>query len=89
MATHKSAEKRHRQSLKKRDRNRQAKSTLRSAIKSALTLATEKGDKDAVTVALRKATRLLDKAAVHGVLHKKTAARHISRLTKRVKSAQA
>ena len=83
MATHASAEKRHRQSLKRRARNRFAKSTLRTAVKEALALA-QSGDAKGAKEATRAAVRLLDKAAVHGVLHKKTAQRQISRLDVRI-----
>ncbi len=83
MATHASAEKRYRQSVKRRARNRFAKATFRTAVKNALTLA-QSGDSAGAKVAARAATRLLDKAAVHGVIHKKTAQRQISRLDIRI-----
>lgn len=87
MATHRSAEKRHRQSLKRRDRNKQAFGAIASAKKKVLTLARDKANKGDVQMALRTAVRLIDKALVHGQLHKKTAARQISRLTKQVNAA--
>lgn len=83
MATHASAAKRHRQSLKRRDRNRFQKATIRTAIKSALANL-EKGDIEGAKKATATATKLLDKAAIHGVMHRKTASRTISRLAKRV-----
>ncbi len=83
MATHASAEKRHRQSLKRRANNRLAKSTIRTTIKGAL-VAAKGGQPDEAKAKARLATRLLDKAAVHGVMHKKTAQRTISRLNIRV-----
>jgi small subunit ribosomal protein S20 len=83
MATHKSAAKRHRQSLKKKARNRFAKATIRTTSKSALEAA-QSGNKEEAKTALKIATRSIAKASVHGTLHKKTAARKISRLTKRV-----
>lgn len=86
MATHKSAEKRHRQSVKRRDRNRFAKATIRSTLKKALTLA-EAGKVEEARAAAKVATKLLDKAAVHGVLHKKNAARRIGRLASRIENA--
>ena len=93
MATHRSAEKRHRQSLKRRARNRLARATYRTAIKSAVTAAeagtTVGANKEATNAGEVKdktqaAVRLLDKAARHGIVHKKNAARKISRLQKRV-----
>ena len=83
MATHKSAIKRHRQSLKRRARNRFAKSTIRSQIKSALQ-SIESGNKEQAKEAATTATTLLDKAAIQGVLHKNTARRKISRLQKKI-----
>lgn len=87
MGTHKSADKRHRQSLKRKTRNRLAKSTLRTAIKSSLELATAGKIKEAKEQ-LKVASKLLDKAAVHGIIHKKNAQRKISRLTQAVNRAE-
>ena len=80
MANHKSALKRHRQSLKARERNRMMKTRVKNATK-ALHAAIESKDNDAVTVALKNATSILDKAASNKVVHWRTAARKISRLT--------
>ncbi len=88
MATHKSAEKRYRQSVKRRDNNRFAKATIRSTLKKALSLA-EAGKVDEAKVQAKLATKLLDKAAIHGVLHKKNAARRISRLNSHIQAAGA
>lgn len=79
MPTHKSAEKRERQNLVRNERNRQTRSTIRSAVKTTLDLAA-KGDKAGATKAAREATSLLDKAVNKGVLHKNNAARKVSRL---------
>lgn len=81
MANHKSAEKRHRQSLKRRDRNRMAKSGFRTAIKKAKS-AVESKDANAKEL-LRQAEKAIAKAANKGIVHKKSAARRISRLTKK------
>lgn len=43
-------------------------------------------DKDAAKVALDKAVPFIDKASTKGVIHKATASRKISRLTKLVNS---
>ena len=83
MATHSSAEKRHRQSIKRRDSNRYAKSTLRTSMKKATELASE-GKREEALEEARVANSLLDKAIVHGVMHKNTARRTISRLHKRI-----
>ena len=86
MATHKSAEKRYRQSLKRRARNRHANSTIRTLIKDALELAAS-GKKAEAKEKARAATRLLDKAAIHGIMHKKTAQRTISRMHVRINAS--
>lgn len=80
MANHKSALKRHRQSLKARERNRMMKTRVKNAMKAVHT-AIESQDQDAVTTALKAATTVLDKAASKKVVHWRTAARKISRLS--------
>ncbi len=80
MANHKSALKRHRQSLKARERNRMMKTRVKNAVK-AVRMAIEANDSEATATALKNATSLLDKAASKKVLHWKTAARKISRLS--------
>jgi len=86
MATHKSAVKRHKQSLKRRERNRTTKSTLRTAVKKTIELIAA-GDMTAATTQAKATNKLFDKAAVHGILHKKTAARSISRLYQKLSQA--
>ena len=85
MATHKSAEKRHRQSEKRRVRNHALKSQLRTLVKRVLT-AVEKKDASAAETELRVAARALDKAVTKGVLHRNNASRRLSRLTLRLNS---
>ncbi|NLW81096.1 MAG: 30S ribosomal protein S20 [Desulfovibrionales bacterium] len=80
MANHKSALKRHRQSLKARERNRMMKTRVKNAMK-AVRLAVESNDADAAAKALQDATSVLDKAAGKKVIHWRTAARKISRLS--------
>ncbi len=80
MANHKSALKRHRQSLKSRERNTMMKTRVKNAMK-AVRLAIESNDADATTKALQTATSILDKAASKKVIHWRTAARKISRLS--------
>ena len=92
MANHKSAAKRHRQSLKRRERNITQRSAFRTAVKKVVNMVSVKdaAASDSVKTdaaqALKAATRLLDKAAVHGIIHKNTARRKISRLATRVNS---
>ncbi|AMD93022.1 30S ribosomal protein S20 [Desulfomicrobium orale] len=80
MANHKSALKRHRQSLKARERNRIMKTRVKNAVK-AVRMAIEANDKEAAAKALQAATSILDKAASKKTLHWRTSARKISRLS--------
>ncbi len=89
MANHKSALKRHRQSLLARARNRAVKTRVRNVIKT-VRAALAGGDTAAAETALLSATKVLDKAASKKIIHWKTAARNISRLSAAVnKSKQA
>ena len=81
MAIHKSAIKRHKQSLVHAARNRAVKTRLKNVIKD-VRLAIQQQDKDAAAKALVIATSYLDKASTKGVIHWKNAARKISRLSK-------
>ena len=85
MANHKSAIKRYRQSLKRRDRNREIKDDLKGAIKKARAAAEGSDKAEAKKLAL-VAEQKLAKAAVKGIIHKANAKRRISRIT--VLSAQ-
>lgn len=87
MATHKSAEKRDRQSLKRRERNSSGKSAIKTKIKSVLSALGSK-DKEAASNALKVAVPALDKAAAKGVIHKRNASRRISRLTKKINTIE-
>ena len=81
MSNSSTAAKRHRQNLKRRIRNRMAKSQLRTNTRKLLELvqsrSTEEAKKQYVSVA-----SLLDRAVSKGVLHKNTAAREKHRLSK-------
>ena len=83
MAKTKSAEKRIRQSEKRRERNIRVKSRVKTAVKKLL-LAVESRNLEKSKVSLGKAISVIDKAAAKGVIHKNTASRKISRLTKKV-----
>ena len=80
MANHKSAEKRNRQNEKRNAINRSNRSKIRTQIKASAT-----GAGDATGNELLGPT-LIDKAVNKGLIHKNTAARYKSRLTKRVAS---
>ncbi len=83
MANHKSAEKRVRQNIKRNEINRSNRSKLRTQIKSLRTALTA-NDKDRSNELLNPTVSLIDKAVNKGLIHKNTAARYKSRLTKHV-----
>lgn len=83
MATHRSAEKRHRQSETRRARNVATKSQLKTRIKAVIATV-DAEDAQGAGEKLFMATKAMDKAAGKGIIHKKTASRKISRLTKKV-----
>ena len=81
MANHKSALKRIRQNEKRYLRNRQINSRMKTAIKKYRMAAVE-SDKATLQEMLTVVTKIIDKAATKGILHRRNAARKISRLTK-------
>ena len=87
MANTKSAEKRHRQSLEQRDRNRAHRSRLRTAIKKLRT-AVASGDAASAQQLLPETLSVIDKIAQKGVIHDNAAARYKSRLAQKVNSLQ-
>lgn len=78
-----SAAKRHRQSEKRRVRNRSIRSRVRSSIRSYLE-AVDASNGDMAAERLAEVTKLIDSAAGKGVYHRNTAARTKSRLHKRL-----
>ena len=83
MASHASALKAHRQSLKNREHNRQFRSRLRTALKN-VRAAIDGNDKAAAKSALREVTSLIDKLASKGIIHRNAAGRYKSRLSARL-----
>jgi small subunit ribosomal protein S20 len=81
MANHKSAEKRVRQNAKRKEINRSNRSALRTSIKK-LRAAVAAKDETATGELLIPTVSLIDKAVNKGIIHKNTAARYKSRLTK-------
>ncbi len=86
MATHKSAIKRHRQSLIRKAKNKAVKTRMRNAVKSLLK-AIESKETEGIPEKLKLATSIISKTETKGILKKNTAARKISRLTKRANTA--
>ncbi|MFP4113276.1 MAG: 30S ribosomal protein S20 [Spirochaetota bacterium] len=87
MAGQGSAAKRHRQSERRRLRNRAVRSQVRSGIRKFLA-AVEANNKDTASDQLKTVTRLLDSASGKGVYHENTAARTKSRLTRKLNAMQ-
>jgi len=83
LANHKSAIKRNRQNEVRNARNTHIRSTMRTYVKQVRE-AVAAGDSDAARSALGRAVPFIDKAASKGVIHKATASRKISRLSKLV-----
>ena len=77
MANHKSAIKRHKQSLKHAARNRAARTRVKNAVK-AVRAAITGNDKEQASSALTVAASVLAKAAGKGAMHWKKAARKLS-----------
>ncbi|MCX7015600.1 MAG: 30S ribosomal protein S20 [Candidatus Sumerlaeota bacterium] len=84
----KSAVKRMRTNRKRQARNRAAKSAMKTAVKKVVT-STEAGELEAAKSALPAAVSLIDKTAKKKIIHKRAAARKVSRLMKRLNRAQA
>jgi len=82
VANIKSQIKRNKQNEKARQRNKAVKSELRTSVRK-FREAADSGDAEAAGLAMRHATRKLDKAASKGVIHKKQAANRKSAIAKR------
>lgn len=88
MAKLQSAVKRHKQSLKRRARNRHVRSTVKSVVKELRAGIAENAGEKAAEL-LRNAESVIARAGSKGVLHKKTASRKVARLAKAVHKATA
>jgi len=76
-----SAAKRHRQSLRRRMRNRMAVSEVRTSVKNFMT-AVDTKNKEEAEKAFRHVVKKIDTAAGKGIFHRNTVARKKSRLAK-------
>ncbi len=83
MANIKSAKKRILVNRKKALRNKMVKSGVKTAVRK-LNDQVAAGDQAAAQAALKNAVATISKAASKGVVHKKTASRKVSRMTKMV-----
>jgi len=87
VANHKSAEKRNRQSQIRRLRNRANRTQMKSAVRK-VNEAVQTQTVDEAKEALKVAIPVIARTASKGSLHKRTASRKISRLTKSVNKMQ-
>jgi small subunit ribosomal protein S20 len=83
MANTPQAKKRIRRNARRADVNRTRVSRIRTFVKQ-VEAAIESGDKDTALAAIRKVQPELARGVSKGVLHKNTAARKFSRLTRRI-----
>jgi small subunit ribosomal protein S20 len=83
LANHKSAIKRNKQTAVRTARNNHLRSTMRTYVKKVRNAVAE-GNKEEAANTLAIAVPYIDKASTKGVIHKSTASRKISRLTKLV-----
>jgi small subunit ribosomal protein S20 len=83
VASHASALKAHRQSLKHREHNRQFRARLRNALRSVRS-AIDGNDLDSAKKALRETISLIDRLASKGIIHRNAAGRYKSRLAHRI-----
>jgi small subunit ribosomal protein S20 len=83
VASHASALKAHRQSLKNRERNRQYRSRLRNALRE-IRSAVDGNNLKAAKDALKQTISLIDKMTTKGIIHRNAAGRYKSRLSSRL-----
>lgn len=88
MPNHKSAEKRVRQNENRRKINKNNRTALRTALKKFRAAVASK-DATASQELLPATVSKIDKAVQKGILHRNAAARHKSRLTRKVNQATA
>ncbi len=88
MANHPSAWKRIRQTEKRRLRNKFYRTRMKTFIKRVRE-AVEQKDAAQAENRLKEASRIIAKTASKGVIHKRTAARKVSRLTRQVNALKA
>ena len=88
MANHKSAIKRNKQNIKRREHNRHYKSMMRSATKK-FRQAAESGEVENAKSLFPKTVSMIQKVSQKGIIHKNQASRRIKRLHKLLKSIEA
>jgi small subunit ribosomal protein S20 len=83
MANTKSAKKAARQTVRRTEANKTRRTRLRSSVRK-VEEAIASGDKEAAAAALKAAEPIIARTAQKGIVHRKTASRKVSRLSKRV-----
>ena len=86
VANIKSQIKRNRQNVKAHERNKAVRSGLKTATKKVQSAIAD-GDAETASARALEAAKAYDKAASKGIVHKRTAARHKSRLAKAANAA--
>ena len=84
MANIKSARKRARQAIVRREHNMSLRTQVRTAMKN-VTKAVASGNKDVAAKTLRESQRVIDRIVAKGVMHRNAGDRHKSRLAHAVK----
>jgi small subunit ribosomal protein S20 len=84
LANHKSALKRNRQSQVRRERNRMNRTKVKTVVKKIEAAVEVEGSVEQAREALVAAIPVIERAAAKGAFHKRTAARKVSRLTRKV-----
>lgn len=85
MRKNKSAIKKARQAGERRLRNSHVKSTMKTQIKKVMVVLGSK-DKESLDELFRKTVSYINRAGSKGVIHKNTASRRVSRLSRKVRS---
>ena len=85
MANIKSARKRAKQAIVRRERNMSLRTQVRTAIKS-VKKAVASGNKDAAAKSLVESQRVIDRIVAKGILHRNAGDRHKSRLAHALKA---
>jgi len=88
LANIKSAQKRARQAVSRRSHNMALRSRMRTSLKKVL-VAIQAGDKASAETAYREAMPVLDSMVNKGIVHKNKAARHKSRLNRKIRALDA
>jgi len=88
LANHKSALKRARQNEIRRLRNRSTKTQVKNIVKDMRSAAGNSENRESSLKNLDSVKSVIDKAAKKGVIHKRTASRKISRLSKLVNNTK-